>query len=229
MRSLLIIQEETQVKDFQEFVFFAAGSLNQARDFKKESKLARTLPPALPVLTCPVEESDLRILMGLRMQRQCFGFGSVPMTGDKVMTIRLQLDGLQVYWLADMSDREVWVAIDAWRKAGKVPFCFGFASETTQDCMLGTVDIAAQAPRISNFRGRVTPEFPEGIWEQLADLAASGVMQLQATSDIPGVALEHVLVNVLATKRLREHTGVKFLPQKPVLATTGGAGADLPH
>ncbi|SIT46203.1 conserved hypothetical protein [Paraburkholderia ribeironis] len=218
------------MKDCHEFVFFAAGSLNRARDFKRESKLARALPPALPVLTCPVEQSDQRILMGLRMQRHSFGFGSVPMLGDKVMTIRLQLDGLQVYWLADMSDGEVWAAIDAWRKAGKVPFCFGFASRTKQDCMLGTVDISAEAPKISKFRDRVTPEIPEGIWDQMADLATSGVMQLQATSDIPGVALEHVLVNVLATKRLRKRTGVEFFPQKPVFATAAGsAGAGLFH
>jgi len=217
------------VKDFQEFTFFAAGSLNPARVFRKESKLARALPPALPVLTCPVEQSDQRILMGLRMRQHCFGFGSVPMTGDKVMTIRLQLDGLQVYWLADMSDPEVWAAIDAWRKAGKIPFCFGFASRTKQDCMLGTIDIAAEAPKISKFRDRVTPEIPEGIWDQMADLATSGLMQIQATSDIPGVALEHVLVNVLATKRLRERTGVEFFPQKPMLTTTGSAGAGQFH
>lgn len=70
---------------------------------------------------------------------------------------------------------------------------------------------------------------PDALWNDLAFLAGSGALQIGATTDIPGVRLEHVSVNVLMTKRLRASTKVIPVATKPVFATAGSRGAGQFH
>ncbi|MFL9891040.1 MULTISPECIES: hypothetical protein [Paraburkholderia] len=211
-----------------DFGMFTIGSVSSVREFRTDSKLAKTLPADFPVLTCLLEQADPTSFQKSPPQVAC-GFGSIPLAGDQIMTIRLQIGGTQVYWLADMTDPEVWSTIDTWTVAEKLPFALEFAAGKKRNCLFGIVDIPRKDLNINRFRFNAGKEMPDGIWDELAELAASGVMQIQATSDIPGIRLRQVCVNVLMTQRLRAFTKANPFADKPVFATAGSSGAAHVH
>lgn len=211
-----------------EFGMFTVGSVSTAREFRPDSKLAKALPANFPVLTCLLDHADPASFQKTPPQVAC-GFGSIPLAGDQIMTIRLQLDGTQVYWLADMADPEVWSAIDTWTAAEKLPFALEFAAAKKRNCLFGIVDIPRKDLNINRFRSNAGKDMPDGIWDELAELAGSGIMQIQATSDIPGIRLGQVCVNVLMTRRLRNFTKANPFAEKPVFATAGSSGAAHVH
>lgn len=66
------------------------------------------------------------------------------MVDNRIMTIRLQVGGTQVYWLADMTDPEVWSAIDVWTNAEKFPFALEFESGKKGTVFLGPTRFAVR-------------------------------------------------------------------------------------
>jgi len=65
------------------------------------------LPDDTPALTCLVTAADAHCLK-TNYSASCFGFGYVELDDCVLVTLRLQLGDLQVYWLAEISDPEVW-------------------------------------------------------------------------------------------------------------------------
>lgn len=206
------------------FVAVAFGSLASSAEYKANSRRAKGLPGNLPVLSATVDLPELEVLKrtnGRGNAPSCFGFGHIQMqtiSGDPapIMTIRFQLGGVQVYWLADMSDGDVWRAIDAWRKRKQVPLSIGHSTE-----MVFTIlDYAVERMVLDKFRGEIRPEATPDFPEIAATLASSGIIEAQATTDIPGVELELVVVNVLVSPRLSEFVSGKLMRDKPVIASS---------
>ncbi|MFM0654220.1 hypothetical protein [Paraburkholderia sediminicola] len=220
--------QNSQSSVSNDFDMFTVGSVSSAREFRADSKLAKTLSTDFPVLTCLLDQVDLALFKMSPPQAAC-GFGSIPLAGDQIMTIRLQIGRTQVYWLADMTDPEVWSAIDTWTAAEKLPFALEFAAAKKRNCLFGIVDIPRKDLNINRFRSNAGKDMPDGIWDELVELAGSGIMQIQATSDIPGIRLGQVCVNVLMTQRLRAFTKANPFADKPVFATAGSSGATQVH
>ncbi|SIT45343.1 conserved hypothetical protein [Paraburkholderia ribeironis] len=204
-----------------DYTLIALGGLHLPRELKLEKGLADNVP----ILTCPLELPDL---VAIRSQGPgtCFGYGSMQVDDARILTFRLQLGGVQIYWLADLTDAEVWTAMDLWQKQQFVPFAFQVEKRLTICCK---AEIGSKAPIIGQFRNQICADAPAEMWDILTDTAASGWVHQQASTDIPGVPLEHVLVNVLVTKRYEALVKGKTFAHEPTVATAGSGGASNIH
>jgi hypothetical protein len=212
------------------FGAFAIGSLAPLSEFETKTFRSRQLPPSFPVLTCTVDRREMQLVKVPRAQG-CFGYGNMtvvrPGTNNlhRVLTIRLQLGCNQVYWIADITDAEVWKAIDVWKKRGRVAVAFLQGDEcalTVADCKKGKLDI-------EQFRTGEMPLVPKEFIDIAGTIADGGALRMQASTDIPGILLENVIANVLLSSRLRKFIDHEPIAERPVIATQGSAGAGLIH
>jgi hypothetical protein len=130
----------------------------------------------------------------------CFGLGRFQVDDCVPLTMRLQVGTLQIYWLADASDPEVWKTIDAWKKGGVA----GFALVQERNAAFFPWEIAGPQNDVEQFRGECGKEKAWEFMQAAVRLIESSIVQRTATTDIPGVRLGHVLVNILMTNRLAE-------------------------
>ncbi|MEX3785800.1 hypothetical protein [Paraburkholderia sp. BR14374] len=172
------------------------------------------LPGDAFVLTFPVSAMDVHLLSKDNDESQ-FGFGHVELGDRFVLTIRLQMGGLQVYWVGDMTDPEIWAAIDSWKRARHVPIMFEVESPQRRERLVGVMPVSGIAfPQ----EVRRNPDRAPTVhtWHDLKSLADSGLLQVQATTDIPGIPLRHVLSSAILTKRLEPFVNQRPPVRKPV-------------
>jgi hypothetical protein len=201
------------VKFQNEFGIFNMGSLTEAKDHARQSQLLRKMPARHPVLTAWVDEATFSALLNQIDAPGNVGFGAIFPPDGKVLTILMQKGTVQVYWLVDMSDPEIWAAIDAWKREGVVPLALIAPEESNWDMWAGTCEL--QFPlQLEEFRKFISTETHHVVWIGVCALAAAGILQRQATTDIPGVPVEHVHVNALKTRR-----SAKFDARMPNLNT----------
>lgn len=145
-----------------------------------------------------------------------FGFGAIQLRQGLVYSIRVQVNGVQTYWLTDMTDPEVWAALDKWRKAKQALIQFNVRGEPGE---LGhSVFLKPRVPqgayRNEQFRNAPAPSV-KNIWAGMSALAQSGILEQQAESDIEGITLRRVFVNVLLTKRFEPCVDFNQMVEKP--------------
>ncbi|SAK74452.1 hypothetical protein AWB75_04147 [Caballeronia catudaia] len=171
-----------------------------------EPTVTRGLPRDMPVLKFPVAPYEASLFPG-EYENASFDFGRVPLVDGNFMTIRFQMDDLQVYWVAQMTDPEVWSAIDCWRRVGKVIILFDVhGADGSRRGLISCVDFEKR--RLANEKFRYPERAPTvNTWNQMATLVRSGLLQLGATSDIEGVPLRHVRAGVLMTEGLEAILG----------------------
>ncbi|EKS70219.1 MULTISPECIES: hypothetical protein [unclassified Caballeronia] len=99
---------------------FAFSELRLARHIGIANGLKGRLPSDLPILTSPTNAKTFKAI-GTEHESTCFGFGKMAIDDLDILTLRLQLGGTQIYWLADVTDAEVWQALDKWLKRQVVP------------------------------------------------------------------------------------------------------------
>jgi hypothetical protein len=190
----------------------AVGRLEKLWTLRKGSSPATGLPGDIPVLTCPIAASDALCLESNNRQ-SCFGFGRIQLDESVLMTIRLQLGAVQVYWVAEMTDPEIWAAIDMWKGVRRVPIAFKVEAGDRWRIKFCTPEITSK--KLSNEQYRTLDREPSAhTWHGLASLVGSGLLQMGATSDIPGLALRRVFVNALLTERLEP-----FTKERPLVET----------
>ncbi|WP_371881514.1 hypothetical protein [Caballeronia sp. S22] len=177
------------------------GRLIPLQHFKPRPKETIGLPKEAPVLTCSIEPTVASAFLK-NSRSASFGFGFMELDDGQVMTIRLQLDGLQVYWIAPLTDPELWAAIDIWKRAGRAIILFDIQEAKRRHEVVCVIDMPRDIARHDVHRLRPDNAPSERTWQSMVLLAGSGMIQLQATSDIPGMPLRHVSANVLLTKRL---------------------------
>lgn len=184
--------------------FLPMGALEELQSLGAQFEQARGLPGNLPVLSCPISEGQ-KHLLGSQDGRSNLGFGCINLgDGSKLQTIRFQMGGLQFYWVADMVDPEVWAAIDMWRTVGSMPLLFRIENGKDWDAKFGVISGPTGSLRNEAFRSAVDSVSTASTVTGLFRLVSSGRLQAEATTDIPGVPLRHVFVNVLVTERVRQ-------------------------
>jgi hypothetical protein len=193
----------------------ALGRLEELKSFSVRPKVAVGLPDDCPVLTFPLRAREYRCL-GSNHGRCNFGFGHMELEDGMLMTMRLQLDGVQFYWLAEMTDPELWAAIDMWRSVQRVPFGLKIENGDTWGIAFGAVDCAIDNLTDEKYRAGPQRIVTARDWKAMAGLV-TGVVQMQATTDIPDISLRHVFASALLTKQFEEVAGREPLVKKPVI------------
>ncbi|QGS32350.1 hypothetical protein [Cupriavidus metallidurans] len=165
---------------------------------------ARGLPGNMPVLTCAIPKKK-RHLLGSTYEKSNLGFGCIDLDeGRKLQTLRFQMGDLQFYFVADILDSTMWAAIDMWRTVGRLPFLFYVETDNSWDASFVVVDAITGPLRNEAFRGGPDAVPSASTAYELRDLVLSGQLQKAATSDIPGVPLRHVFVNIMATSSMAQ-------------------------
>ncbi|MEX3785799.1 hypothetical protein [Paraburkholderia sp. BR14374] len=185
----------------------ALGRLEPLNSFSSRPKQSIGLPGDMPVLTCPIAAADADSF-AMKNADVNFGFGTIQSKAGLVQSIRLQVHDVQIFWLADMTDPEVWAAIDKWRQAKHAAVQFdvrGSTGEHGRSVFLKT-GVPVGTYRNEQFRNAPVP-LAETIWKGMVDLADSGLLQLEAETDIKGISLRRVFVNLLFTERFRPCVG----------------------
>ncbi|MEM5300060.1 hypothetical protein VSR82_38195 [Burkholderia sp. JPY481] len=216
------------MQDF-DYTLVAIGGLHLPSELGLDKRAAGKVKRDVPILTCPLEGKDLAAIQGQRTGC-CFGYGNMQVGDASLLTIRLQLGQVQIYWLADLTDAEVWAAMDLWQKQQFVPYLLHVDNGSREhNAFFAKAEIGPKAPIIGQFRNQISADAPAGMWDKLVGTAGSGWVHLQASTDIQGLSLERVLVNVLVTKRYEALVQGKTFTQKPTVATAGSAGASNIH
>jgi hypothetical protein len=134
-----------------------------------------------------------------------------------VQSIRVQVNDVQIYWLTDMTDPEVWAAIDKWRKAKQALVQFNVRGQPGEPGH--SVFLKPGVPqgiyRNEEFRNRPAPSARQ-LWSGMSALAQSGILEQQAESDIEGITLRRVFVNLLLTERFKPCVDVDEIVEMPV-------------
>jgi len=176
------------------------GGIIDLRSLPVRSKQTVGMPADTPVLTCPVAPADARWLSKSN-GRACFGFGYIPRKDGLLMTIRAQIGGLQIYWVAEMADPEVWAAIDKWKKVRRVPVLLETHEGERIDHAFGVFDFPAGTLHNEAHRHQPDPEPTVQRFQHIVSFVGSGALQMRAGTDIAGVPLQQVLTNVILTER----------------------------
>ncbi|WP_175940982.1 hypothetical protein [Caballeronia sp. BCC1704] len=124
----------------------AVGKLVPLQHFKPRPKQTIGLPKETPVLTCHVGPSEA-YCFSRKPGDASFGFGHFDTDDGPLMSIRFQLDDLQVYWVAQLTDPEVWAAIDVWKRAGRVPILFNVQEAKRRHEMVCVIDLPRDMSR----------------------------------------------------------------------------------
>lgn len=175
-----------------------SGLLLAAGDFCNQYGTPKMGAPSTPVLTagCIVERFR-RAASG----PSCFSFGQIIGPDSLVMTIRQQVGSVQTYWLADTGDASLWEAIDCWRLNRIVPVAM-LGQGSLAYCVHELIETPRSMSAVDALRRQCGKSSAAAFLDFTLELAASGILEQQATSDIDGVRLSHVDVNVLMTERL---------------------------
>ncbi|MGE8165972.1 hypothetical protein ACQKRQ_38255 [Paraburkholderia sp. NPDC080076] len=205
------------------------GMLLPAKTYVDCFGTPRSGRPRSPVLAAHCNLTRLRAVAG---GQACFGFGRIGAPGVPVISIRSQIGSVQTYWLADASDAQVWSAIDSWRSNGYAPVAM-----VENDLSMYSAHPIDWIPGrsksgIDDLRHACGTDSSASFLAFAAKLAASGLLEEQATTDIEGIALSHVEVNVLMTERLSQYLTLEPLSGLPMAilpVTTGNSSPTSIH
>jgi hypothetical protein len=103
----------------------AVGTLDLLARFWREPEMPAGLLPYTLALTCPVPASSLEGLPR-DSSKATVSFERIQMGPHPAIAMRLVLGDIEVVWLADAQDADVWMAIDFWKEAKVVPVVLGF-------------------------------------------------------------------------------------------------------
>jgi hypothetical protein len=179
---------------------FQFGTLLPLWTFKLRPEQTSGFPDSTPVLTCAVTNNEADCLE-TEHSDSYITFEWVK-TGDFIsLNICLYLGYTRVYWVVDISDPEIYEAIELWKRAGKVPIAF-FAREGEARRQLHHV------ARMPPFNPEVGSSWSEPCHEPTARRWKAMTVLLNAWCRLPyitevivGTPLRHALGNVLLTKR----------------------------
>jgi hypothetical protein len=168
---------------------------------KKEPALAG-LPDDIPVLTCSINARLAEFVESCEQGgRLSFGFFETR----EPHFIRWCCRDVEIYWLFDYFDPEIWEAVYKWKRAGRVPIRFEIAGAGQARYLITT---AGMPPDISPFdeeHSHGGDEPTAHMWTCLTALAENGNWQYDEVSgeiyEIHTVPLRFSLFSVLLTRR----------------------------
>lgn len=149
--------------------------------------------PTLPILAATV---DWNVSRGA----SCYvGHGMLPFADFPILTFRFQVGSKMQYWLADPADPEILAMMQKWVKARRM----GAALEIGGETILAGRDYLQIPPAILAVHKHTEAKGKKAFVLVAGELIASGILGMQATSDIPSVPrLERVDACVIRTRRV---------------------------
>lgn len=109
----------------------ALGRLEQLDSLGYRPKQSIGLPYDTPVLTCPVAAHDAECF-SMKEGQANFGFGRIHTQQGLLQSIRVQINDVQIFWLTDITDPEVWAVLEKWRKAKHALIQFDVRGQTEE-------------------------------------------------------------------------------------------------
>ncbi|MFM0498407.1 hypothetical protein PQQ88_26285 [Paraburkholderia caledonica] len=193
----------------------ALGRLQALRSLSARPKMAQGLPDDMPFLTFPLKAHQARCLP-TSVQNFNFGLGHMQLSDRMLMTMRLQLESTQLYWIAEMTDPELWAAIDMWRKYERLPIGIMIDNGDGWGAMFLETRFFNEQLRDEKYRAAPQREATAHDWHEMAGLV-TGYIQMQATTDINHIPLQHVFASALLTKQYEDVAEKETLVKKPVV------------
>ncbi|VWC77763.1 hypothetical protein BLA39750_00997 [Burkholderia lata] len=196
----------------------AIGRLEALQSLSSRPAMAHGLPDDMPFLTFPLKAHEARCLP-TSVQNFNFGLGHMELSDRMLMTMRLQLEGTQLYWVAEMTDPELWAAIDMWRRFERLPIGLMVDNGDSWGAVFVEIGFRNKTLRDEIYRAAPQREATAHDWHEMAGLV-TGFVQRQASTDIDHIPLQHVFASALLTKQYAEVAGKEPLVKKPVVVRT---------
>ncbi|WP_232448212.1 hypothetical protein [Burkholderia ubonensis] len=204
----------------------AIGRLEELQSFGDRPAMARGLPEDMPFLTFPLKAREAACIPS-SVGSFCFGLGRIQLSDRMLMTMRLQLEGTQFYWVAEMTDPELWAAIDMWRKYERLPIGLKVDNGDGWGAIFLETRFHNRTLRDEIYRAAPQRDATAHDWREMAGLV-TGFIQQQATTDIDHVPLQHVFASALLTKQYANVAEEELLVRKPVFVRSAdGVGGVL--
>ncbi|MEN8503613.1 MULTISPECIES: hypothetical protein [Paraburkholderia] len=161
----------------------------------------------IPVLTCKIDASLADFVTSCKEGGQLtFGWFETRQPNF----IRLRYRDVEIYWLVDHSDPEIWETVRRWSLAGRVPIRFEISGAEQREFLTVTADMPADSGGFEDgYRYAGGEEASTHMWICLTALAGNGNWQYDEEDgeiyDIWTVPLRHSLFRVLLTRRWQEY------------------------
>ncbi|WP_157160278.1 hypothetical protein [Cupriavidus sp. BIS7] len=179
-----------------------------------------------PALSCPVAASKAHCAPALDVPSAIF-FEAILFDDAVIMTIKVQLGGTQIVWLADMEDPEVWRAIEMWRDAKAVPIVLAVENGENWNYLTYMVPMCSAKLGIEELLPKIEGLRSSTLWNYMTSQVTRFYLRLQATTGIPGALLEHVIDCPLLTSttssypREEHRKRARVVTPHPMLASVG--------
>jgi len=156
-----------------------------------------------PVLTCTIDASPADFVASCE-EGGYLSFGFFETREPDF--IRLRYRDVEIYWLVDHSDPEVWEAVYRWKSAGRVPIRFEVVGGAQKRFLFSTADMPTDTGRFGDASIYGGGEGPtKHMWMCLTALAGNGNWQFDEEDgeiyDIWTVPLRYSLFRVLLNRR----------------------------
>ena len=159
--------------------------------------------PRSPILTANFNIN--RIDAAITVRRAAFGVYCIPGPDVNIIAVRQQLGPIQNFWLADSGDPEIRQAVESWRTSQWVHVAF----LERGDAFSGKDGVRCCVHRSHSGKGQIDTFLRESKQDNSAKfldfagrLIATKSIERTTTSDLDGITITDVQVNILATKRL---------------------------
>lgn len=167
-----------------------------------------------PVLTCSINASVAAFIASCE-ERGHLSFGWFETRQPEF--IRLRYRDVEIYWLVDHSDPEVWETIYRWKSAGRVPIRFEIIGGGSESFLFCTVDMPTNTGHFDDAESYCGGEGPtEHMWICLTALAGNGNWQYDEEDgeiyDIWTVPLRYSLFRVLLTRQWQRYLNQQSTP-----------------
>lgn len=168
---------------------------------KKEPALAG-LPDDTPVLTCSINAGLAELVEScVQGGRLSFGFFETR----EPYFIRWCYRDVEIYWLIDYFDPEIWEAVYKWKRAGRVPIRLEIAGAGQARHLITTVGMPLDISPFDEAHSHGGNEPTTHMWTCLTALAENGNWQYDEVSgeiyEIHTVPLRFSVFSVLVTRR----------------------------
>jgi hypothetical protein len=179
---------------------FQFGTLLPLWAFKPRPAQTSGLPDSTPMLTCAVTNDEADCLE-TACSDSYFTFEWVKTDDFISLNICLYLGDTRVYWVVDISDPDVYEAIELWKRAGKVPIAFFARDGEVQRQLYHIAPMPPFNPKVGTYWSEPCHEPTARRWEAMTELLNAWRRLPDITEVIVGTPLRHAMGNVLLTKR----------------------------
>jgi hypothetical protein len=157
-----------------------------------------------PMLTCPLAASKAHCVPEGNVASSV-NFEPIHLSFGVLMAIKVQLGGTQIIWLADMTDPEIWQAIERWKREKAMPIVVGVKNGDGWNYHTYLVPMPTYKLCIEGDISKKKPRWHvEALWMGMTSPVIRYTAQARAKSDIEGVTLEHAFVYPLRTEGMLE-------------------------